>query len=162
MRYQSKAMFGDLPLICVAYGPDLQAEQNHGRAVGVIAIGDVAVGIIAVGAVAAGVVAIGGFGLGLVTIGGFALGFVAMGSFFVGGVAAGGLGSVSARWEPIGPHPQGGLSIRGAAALIKVAAKSQFSAATDDTLIVFPRISPTTRARCPANFLSAPRLPSSP
>ena len=34
MRYQSKAMIGDLPVICVAFGPDLQTQQNRGRAAG--------------------------------------------------------------------------------------------------------------------------------
>ncbi len=52
MRYQSAAAIGDIPVVCIAFGPDLHSQQLRGRAVGVIAVGDVAVGIIAVGAIA--------------------------------------------------------------------------------------------------------------
>jgi len=55
MRYQSSVMIGKVLVISVAFGPDAESNQNRGRAVGLVAVGDVAVGIIAVGAIAAGV-----------------------------------------------------------------------------------------------------------
>jgi hypothetical protein len=79
MRYQSSVMIGNLPVISVALGPDAQSNQDRGRAVGLVAVGDVAVGIIAVGAIAAGVIAVGGMGFGVVSVGGLALGLVAFG-----------------------------------------------------------------------------------
>jgi len=48
MRYQSSVMIGNIPVIAVAFGPDAQSNQNRGRAVGLVALGDVAVGIVAV------------------------------------------------------------------------------------------------------------------
>jgi hypothetical protein len=91
MRYQSTATVGDIPVVSIAFGPDHQTQQLRGRAVGVIAVGDVAVGIIAVGAIAASVVAIGGLSLGVIGVGGLALGLVALGGLAIGGVAVGGL-----------------------------------------------------------------------
>src|SRR5579872_2511273 len=113
MRYQSKAMIGDIPVLCVAVGPDMQSQQVRGRAVGVIAVGDVAVGIIAVGALAAGVIAIGGLGFGVISVGGVALGLIALGGLAIGGVAVGGLavGIRSLGGLAIGPHPTGGMRI---------------------------------------------------
>ncbi|MGA8501654.1 MAG: hypothetical protein WB683_08915 [Candidatus Sulfotelmatobacter sp.] len=42
MRYQSSVMIGNIPVISVAFGPDAQSNQNRGRAVGLVAVGDVA------------------------------------------------------------------------------------------------------------------------
>jgi hypothetical protein len=113
MRYQSSVMIGNVPVISVAFGPDAQSNQNRGRAVGLLAVGDVAVGIIAVGAIAAGVIAVGGLGFGVVSVGGLALGLVALGGVAVGGVAVGGLaaGFRSLGGLAIGPHPDGGLRV---------------------------------------------------
>lgn len=113
MRYQSSVMIGNIPVISVAFGPDAQSNQNRGRAVGLVAVGDVAVGIIAVGAIAAGVVAVGGMGCGVVSVGGLALGLVALGGLAVGGVAVGGVaaGFRSLGGLAIGPHPDGGLRV---------------------------------------------------
>ena len=113
MRYQSSVMIGNIPVISVAFGRDAQSNQNRGRAVGLVAVGDVAVGIIAVGAIAAGVIAVGGLGFGVVSVGGFALGVVALGGLAVGGVAVGGLagGFRSLGGLAIGPHPDGGLRV---------------------------------------------------
>lgn len=113
MRYQSSVMIGNVPVISVAFGPDAQSNQNRGRAVGLVAVGDVAVGIIAVGAIAAGVIAVGGLGFGVVSVGGLALGLVALGGLAVGGVAVGGLaaGFRSVGGLAIGPHPDGGLRV---------------------------------------------------
>jgi hypothetical protein len=113
MRYQSSVMIGNVPVISVAFGPDAQSNQNRGRAVGLVAVGDVAVGIIAVGAIAAGVIAVGGLGFGVVSVGGLALGLVALGGLAVGGVAVGGLaaGFRSLGGLAIGPHPDGGLRV---------------------------------------------------
>jgi hypothetical protein len=85
MRYQSTATVGDTPVVSIAFGPDSKSQQLRGRAIGVIAVGDVAVGIIAVGAIAAGVIAIGGLGLGVIGVGGLALGLVALGGLAIGG-----------------------------------------------------------------------------
>jgi len=30
MRYRSRAAIGDIPVICVAFGPDLETHQNVG------------------------------------------------------------------------------------------------------------------------------------
>ena len=60
MRYQSRARIGELPVLAIAFGPDLEAQQARGYAVGVVAIGDVAVGIVAIGGLAVGVLALGG------------------------------------------------------------------------------------------------------
>jgi hypothetical protein len=113
MRYQSSVMIGNVPVISVAFGPDAQSNQNRGRAVGLLALGDVAVGIIAVGAVAAGVIAVGGLAFGVISVGGLALGLVALGGLAVGGVAVGGLaaGFRSLGGLAIGPHPDGGWRV---------------------------------------------------
>lgn len=113
MRYQSSVMIGNIPVISIAIGPDAQSNQTRGRAVGLVAVGDVAVGIIAVGAIAAGVIAVGGLGFGVVSVGGLALGLVALGGLAVGGVAVGGLavGVRSLGGVAIGPHREGGLPI---------------------------------------------------
>ena len=113
MRYQSSVMIGNVPVISVAFGPEARSNQNRGRAVGLVAVGDVAVGIIAVGAIAAGVIAVGGLAFGVISVGGLALGLVALGGLAVGWVAVGGLaaGFRSLGGLAIGPHPEGGLRV---------------------------------------------------
>ncbi len=88
-RYKSKITLFGLPLLHIALGP---AEDGpHGRAKGIVAIGDVAKGFIALGGRATGVVAFGGLAIGLFSIGGLAVGLFAWGGCAVGGFAAGGL-----------------------------------------------------------------------
>jgi len=95
VRYQSSATVLGWPLISVAIGPDEQSRQMRGRAVGFIAVGDIATGVFAVGRISGGVIAIGGIAAGLVAVGGVAIGViagvggVASGYFCVGGVAIG-------------------------------------------------------------------------
>lgn len=115
MRYQSKARIGELPVLAIAFGPDLEAQQARGYAVGVVAIGDMAVGIIAIGGLAVGVLALGGMSAGIICLGGLAFGVVALGGLAIGGVALGGLavGYRSLGGLAIGVHPQGGLAFHG-------------------------------------------------
>ena len=95
-RYRSAATIGDIPLIAVAFGPDLSRGEIRGHARGIIAIGDFATGVIAIGGIVRGLVAIGGLALGAVSIGGLSLGLllafggVTFGSLAVGGLAVGG------------------------------------------------------------------------
>ena len=88
-RYKSDIMLFGLPLIHIATGP--AEDGSHGRAKGIVAIGDVATGFIALGGRATGVVACGGLAVGLFSIGGLAVGLFAWGGCVVGGFATGGL-----------------------------------------------------------------------
>jgi hypothetical protein len=45
IRWQSAASYVDLPLVSIAVGPDPASGESHGRARGIIAIGDVASGV---------------------------------------------------------------------------------------------------------------------
>lgn len=88
-RYTSKVHVFGLPLLSVAYGPT--EKEQRGRAVGIIAMGDVAIGVLAVGGLARGVVAIGALAIGIVAVGSAALGLVALGGVSVGVLVAGGV-----------------------------------------------------------------------
>lgn len=96
VRYKSEFTFGDLPLVCVAMGPDPAKGEIRGHARGIIAIGDIATGALAIGGLARGLVALGGLAVGVVTLGGASLGALvavgglAIGSFALGGAALGG------------------------------------------------------------------------
>lgn len=117
-RYKSKTIIFGLPLVHIALGP--HEDESHGRARGIIAIGDVATGWLAIGGIARGIFALGGFALGIVTWGGLsiglfatgggALGAVAMGGGAVGGVAIGGgaVGGIAHGGGAIGYYAQGG------------------------------------------------------
>lgn len=88
-RYESKARLFGLPVISIAKGP--KGNETRGKAVGIIAIGDIAKGGVAIGGVATGGIAIGGVSAGVVALGGCAFGGLAMGGLAVGLVALGGM-----------------------------------------------------------------------
>jgi hypothetical protein len=96
VRYRSALGIGDLPLVAIATGPDLEKGELRGHARGVIAIGDMATGFLAIGGLARGVITLGGLSVGLVSLGGCAVGLVAavgglaIGSLALGGAAVGG------------------------------------------------------------------------
>jgi len=90
-RYRSAAAIGNVPLVSIALGPDLEKGEWRGHARGVIAIGDVATGAVAIGGLATGGICLGGVSLGLASFGGLALGvLLAVGGLAVGGTAVGG------------------------------------------------------------------------
>ncbi len=66
-RYKSKIMLFGLPLIHIAFGPD--EDGLHGKAKGILALGERATGFIAIGGRATGVVAIGGMAMGVCCLG---------------------------------------------------------------------------------------------
>lgn len=103
VRYRSAAEFMGVPVICVALGPS--GGQKLGRAVGVIAVGDVATGIVAFGLAARGVVAFGTVAVGVISFGSLSAGVVALGAVSAGAFAAGGFA--------IGGVAVGGLAIGG-------------------------------------------------
>ena len=74
IRWTSTARLLEYPLISVAIGPDIEANEIRGHAHGVIALGDLATGVIALGGIARGVVALGGVAIGGLAIGGCGLG----------------------------------------------------------------------------------------
>ena len=97
-EFRSKATFLGLPLVHVVINRGHSA--NCPRAVGWVAIGNVAIGVLfgcggvavgalSVGGIATGVFAIGAVSLGAIAIGGFAVGLHAMGGITAGIVATG-------------------------------------------------------------------------
>jgi hypothetical protein len=111
VRYRSAAGIGDVPLVSIALGPDLEKGEWRGYARGVIAIGDVATGLVAIGGVATGGLCIGGVSLGLASFGGLALGvLLAVGGLAVGGTAVGGAaaGRVAVGGGAVGVYACGG------------------------------------------------------
>jgi hypothetical protein len=111
VRYRSAAAIGDLPLVSVAFGPDLEKGEWRGHARGVVAIGDTAMGGVAIGGLAVGGIAFGGLSLGLASLGGLALGvFLAVGGGAVGGMALGGaaVGRVAIGGGAVGEYACGG------------------------------------------------------
>ena len=111
VRYRSAAGIGDLPLVSIALGPDLEKGERRGHARGVVAIGDIATGLVAIGGLATGGIAIGGLSLGLASLGGLALGVLfAVGGLAVGGTAVGGaaIGRVAAGGGAVGEYACGG------------------------------------------------------
>lgn len=88
-RYESQAHLFGLPVISIALGP--KGNELRGKAVGIIAIGDIAKGGIAIGGLAMGGIAVGGMAAGVVAIGGCAFGGLAMGGLAVGLAAIGGV-----------------------------------------------------------------------
>lgn len=87
-RYRSPIVLFGLPLVDIALGP--HETESHGRAKGIIAIGDVATGWLAVGSFARGIIAVGGMAIGLIAFGGGAIGGIALGGGALGGLALGG------------------------------------------------------------------------
>jgi hypothetical protein len=59
IRWQSAGTYLELPLVSIAFGPDPLKNESHGRARGIIAIGDIATGVIAVGPLARDVIGAG-------------------------------------------------------------------------------------------------------
>ncbi|MCH8881250.1 MAG: hypothetical protein IID34_15395 [Planctomycetes bacterium] len=99
-RYKSKIMLFGLPLIHIALGPD--EDGPHGKAKGILAIGDQALGFVALGGKATGIVAIGGFARGVCCFGGLSIGLLSCGGWALGLLASGGLS--------IGLFASGGLA----------------------------------------------------
>jgi hypothetical protein len=111
VRYRSAAALGDIPLVSVALGPDLERGEARGHARGVIAIGDTAVGLVAVGGLAAGGISLGGLAIGFASLGGVALGvLLAVGGLAVGSTAVGGaaVGRVAMGGAAVGEYACGG------------------------------------------------------
>jgi hypothetical protein len=111
VRYRSAAAIGDVPLVSVALGPDLEKGEWRGHARGVIAIGDIATGVVAIGGLATGGICIGGVALGLASFGGLALGILlAVGGLAVGGTAVGGaaVGRIAVGGGAAGQYACGG------------------------------------------------------
>ena len=91
IRSRSKRTFAGLPLVDVALGPDPDLDEPHGKAHGIIAIGDEARGWLALGGSARGYIALGGSARGILALGGKAMGVVALGGISIGLIAMGGL-----------------------------------------------------------------------
>jgi len=111
VRYRSAAGIGDVPLVSIALGPDLENGEWRGHARGVIAIGDIATGLVAIGGLATGGICIGGVSLGLASFGGLALGLLlAVGGLAVGDTAVGGAaaGRVAVGGGAVGVYACGG------------------------------------------------------
>lgn len=113
-RYRSEAELFGVPIVSVAFGARPEFGEIYGRAVGIIAIGDVARGGIAIGGHAVGVVAIGGMAVGLSGVGGMSIGLLtALGGLSIGGFAVGGfgIGGVASGGGAVGVVAQGGMAI---------------------------------------------------
>jgi hypothetical protein len=111
VRYRSAAGIGNIPLLSIALGPDLEKGEWRGHARGIVAIGDTAAGVVAIGGLAAGGIAIGGLSIGLASLGGLALGvFRAVGGGAVGGTALGGaaVGRIAIGGGAVGEYACGG------------------------------------------------------
>jgi hypothetical protein len=114
VRYRSSIGLGDIPLVAVSLGPNLEAGEVRGHAKGIIAVGDVATGVIAIGGLARGVVCVGGLSLGLLSFGGLALGLgLAIGGLAIGGVALGGgaVGGAAVGGGAAGYYACGGAAV---------------------------------------------------
>src|SRR6201987_4428870 len=84
IRSRSKRTFAGFPLVDVALGPDPDLDEPHGKAHGIIAIGDEARGWLALGGSARGYIALGGSARGILALGGKAMGIVALGGISSG------------------------------------------------------------------------------
>jgi len=113
VRYVSTTKVLGLPLVAVARGPDPARGEDHGHAVGIIAIGDRATGGIALGGISCGILSLGGIAVGGLTIGGVAAGLLALGGVAVGGLVLGGvaIGGGATGGVAIGHYAQGGATI---------------------------------------------------
>jgi hypothetical protein len=88
--YESKMRLLGLPLIQVKMGQDEAGRM--GKAVGWIAIGDLAVGAIACGGISVGIISMGGAAVGAISLGGVAMGLLALGGLGIGVYVMAGLG----------------------------------------------------------------------
>lgn len=73
IRRRSDRTFAGLPLFDIAYGPDPDRDEPHGRARGIITIGDEARGWFALGDSARGYIALGRNARGVIALGGKAM-----------------------------------------------------------------------------------------
>lgn len=94
VRLQSATRIAGFPLVDIAFGRDLEKNEELGHAKGVIALGDRATGIFAYGKFARGIFALGMYAVGLFSCGMFAFGvltagFVSLGVFSSGALAIG-------------------------------------------------------------------------
>jgi len=113
VRYRSGAAIGDIPLLAVAIGADLERGEMRGHARGIIAIGDLATGVVALGGLARGLIALGGLAVGGITFGGLSLGaLAAVGGMAVGSAALGGgaVGRVAVGGAAYGHYACGGAA----------------------------------------------------
>src|SRR5579862_393167 len=90
IRSRSIRTFAGLPLVDVALGPDPDLDEPHGKAHGIIAIGDEARGWLAMGGSARGYIALGGSARGILALGGKAMGVVALGGLSAGALSVDG------------------------------------------------------------------------
>ena len=84
-EYISRQTFLGLPLVHIHF-----ADRGMARAVGIVAIGNMAVGLISIGGVSIGLVSLGGVALGLLGLGGVAVGGLVWGGIAAGVIAVGG------------------------------------------------------------------------
>jgi hypothetical protein len=111
-RYKSRIMLFGLPLIHIAFGPD--EDGPHGKAKGILALGEKATGLIAIGGQATGIVAIGGFARGVCCLGGISIGLFSCGGCALGVLmASGGLAAalLASGGMAIGWLATGGMAI---------------------------------------------------
>jgi hypothetical protein len=90
IRRRSDRTFAGLPLFDIAYGPDPDRDEPHGKARGIIAIGDEARGWLALGDSARGYIALGRNARGVIALGGKAVRIVALGGASIGFISLGG------------------------------------------------------------------------
>ena len=69
MRWHSRAVYMEEPLISIAVGADWSRAERNGHARGIIAIGDIATGVIAIGGIARGLFSLGGIAIGIIALG---------------------------------------------------------------------------------------------
>ena len=95
MRLRSSTSIFGYPLVDIAFGRDLDAEETYGHAKGVIAFGDVSTGLFAFGQYSRGLIfafgqyAFGLFSFGLFSCGVVTAGFACLGVFSGGGISIG-------------------------------------------------------------------------
>jgi hypothetical protein len=100
IRYESKSKLLGLPIVSIASGPNLEANEDRGLAKGVIAVGDISFGVLSFGGIAFGVFSAGGASFGLVSVGGLSIGVIALGGAAIGLLAA--VGGVAIGYNVVG------------------------------------------------------------
>lgn len=91
VRIQSKSRIGNWPWVAIAFGRDVDRDEDWGHARGILAFGDQATGVFAYGGKARGVIAFGRSATGLIAFGAIAKGVLACGMVSLGIVAWGGI-----------------------------------------------------------------------
>jgi len=117
-RWTSPLRIAGLPLVDVHFADTERGipegeKKPRGRALGWIAVGDVATGVIAIGMTARGIVALGALSIGVFSIGGLSLGLISIGGLAAGVLAMGGgaIGWNAAGGLAIGLHAAGGVAV---------------------------------------------------